>query len=100
MKIVNLSQLPKNNLMITRVKDCVIITLYDNIVELERDEEINYSAEMERDEEINYSAEMYQLKTAWRDNRVIDYDEWLAIAKRLENPITVQDQRLARDMLV
>ena len=88
MKIVNLSQLPKNNLMITRVKDCVIITLYDNIVELERDEEINYSAEM------------YQLKTAWRDNRVIDYDEWLAIAKRLENPITVQAQRLARDMLV
>ena len=88
MKIVNLSQLPKNNLMITRVKDCVIITLYDNIVELERDEEINYSAEM------------YQLKTAWRDNRVIDYDEWLALAKRLENPITVQDQRLARDMLV
>jgi len=87
-KIVNLSPLPKNNLMITRVKDCVIITLYDNIVELERDEEINYSAEM------------YQLKTAWRDNRVIDYDEWLAIAKRLENPITVQDQRLARDMLV
>jgi len=87
-KIVQLSQVPENNLMITRVKDCVIITLYDNIVELERDEEINYSAEM------------YQLKTAWRDNRVIDYDEWLALAKRLENPITVQDQRLARDMLV
>jgi len=87
-KIVQLSQVPENNLMITRVKDCVIITLYDNIVELERDEEINYSAEM------------YQLKTAWRDNRVIEYDEWLAIAKRLENPITVQDQRLARDMLV
>ncbi len=32
--------------MITRAKDCVIITLYDNIVELERDGEINYSAEM------------------------------------------------------
>ena len=88
MKIVQLSQVPENNLMITRVKDCVIITLYDNIVELERDGEINYSAEM------------YQRKTAWRDNRLIDYDEWPAIAKRLENPITVQDQRLARDMLV
>lgn len=88
MKTVQLSQVPDGLYSITRMKGLAIITLYDNIQEIPDKEELTYSADQ------------YQLKTIWRDKMMINYQQWLDLAKRLGNPQTVADNRIARDMIL
>ena len=86
MKTVQLSQVPDGNFTITKMRDRAIITLYDNVQEIPDKEELTYTADQ------------YQLKTVWREGLKIDYKEWLNLAKKLENPQTDAEKRMARDM--
>ena len=88
MKTVQLSQVPKGLYSITKMRDTAIVTLYDNVQELPDKKEITYSADQ------------YQLKTVWRDKMIIDYQKWLELAKRLENPQPGAETRQARDMVL
>ncbi len=88
MKTVQLSQVPKGLYTVTRIGDMAIITMYDNV------------QEQTTEEDVCYSADQYQLKVVWRDEMKIAYVDWLDLAKRLENPQTTVDKRMARDMLL
>ncbi len=92
MKTVKLSTSPELY-NAQRVKDQVIITLYDNVQEILPESE---------EDALQYQADMYQLRLPWR-NGIEDpsnYDVMLARAKELEDPHTVPDQRIARDIVV
>ena len=89
MKTVNLSQSPKLY-QAQKIKNNVIITLYDNIQDVS-DEESQ-----------KFTADMYQLKLPYR-NRLLssdNYESMLDYAKRLHSPSTVTEERQARDVLL
>lgn len=89
MKTVNLSQVPELYTA-QRIKQSVIITLYDNIVDTS-DEESQ-----------KFVADMYQLKLPYREGllSVENYEHMLEFAKRLTNPTTDGEIRQARDVLL
>ena len=91
MKIVKLSSEPAL-FNAQRVKDEVIITLYDNVVEIPPDNE---------EDEMQYQADMRQLKLRWRDGieDPSNYELMLARAKELDNPQSDGDRRVARDIV-
>jgi hypothetical protein len=91
-KTVDLSQMPQLY-NVQRVGDHqAIITLYDNVVEQQTEE----------DEGLKFTADKYQARVIWRDG--LDdpalYDEWLARLKELEDPQEVKDKRIAREILL
>lgn len=91
MKTVNLSRVPEVLHSITKIRNEAIITLYDNVQELQPDEEGNP----------NFSADMYRIKVPWREGLVnIDYSVWLVRAKELEIASSDTDKRIARDTLM
>lgn len=89
MKTVNLSQVPELYTA-QRIKQSVIITLYDNIQDVS-DEESQ-----------KFVADMYQLKLPYREGllSVENYEHVLEFAKRLTNPTTDGEIRQARDVLL
>lgn len=92
MRRAKLSQVDLFSVVRTR-NDMAIITLLDNV------EEVLPSTE---DEQISYLADMYQLKFPWREgiDDPAQYAEFLARAKELEDPQTVADERIARDIVL
>lgn len=89
MKQVNLSQVPELYTA-QRIKQSVIITLYDNIIDTS-DEESQ-----------KFVADMYQLKLPYREGLLLvdNYEHMLEFAKRLTNPTTDGESRQARDVLL
>lgn len=89
MKIVNLSQLP-SLYQAQRVKEEVVITLYDNV------------KDVSTEENVQFEADMYQLRLPYRKGLLSSdsYDAMLAFAKRLSNPSNAVEERQARDVLV
>lgn len=89
MKQVNLSQVPELYTA-QRIKQSVIITLYDNIQDVS-DEESQ-----------KFVADMYQLKLPYREGLLLveNYEHMLEFAKRLTNPTTDGEARQARDVLL
>ena len=89
MKTVNLSQLP-SLYQAQRVKEEVIITLYDNVKDISTEENVQFEADM------------YQLRLPYRKGLLSSdsYDVMLAFAKRLSNPSNSVEERQARDVLV
>lgn len=91
MKTVNLSRVPEVLHSITKIRNEAIVTLYDNVQELQPDEEGNP----------NFSADMYRIKVPWREGlESIDYSVWLVRAKELETAASDADKRIARDTLM
>lgn len=90
MKTVNLSQVPELYTA-QRIKTNVIITLYDNIVELPP-----------TDDGTPMQADIYQLKLPYREGllSVENYEHMLEFAKRLTDPTTDGEARQARDVLL
>ncbi len=92
MKTVKLSQAPELY-SAKRIKDDVIITIYDNIQEIPPESE---------EDALQYQADMYQLRLPWR-NGIEDpsnYDVMIARVKELGDPQEVSDQRIARDIVL
>lgn len=89
MKTVNLSQSPELY-QAQKIKNNVIITLYDNIQDVS-DEESQ-----------KFIADMYQLKLPYRNGLIFsdNYESMLDYAKRLHSPSTVAEERQARDVLL
>jgi len=88
-KTVNLSQSPELY-QAQKIKNNVIITLYDNIQDVS-DEESQ-----------KFTADMYQLKLPYRNGLLSsdNYESMLDYAKRLHSPSTVTEERQARDVLL
>ena len=89
MKTVNLSQVPELYTA-QRVGNDVIITLYDNIIELDGGEEPVFQGTI------------YQLKLPYRKGllSIDSYEQMLVFAKKLTNPSSVREERQARDILL
>lgn len=89
MKTVNLSQSPELY-QAQRVKQEVIITLYDNV------------KDVSTEENVQFEADMYQIKMPYRKGLLSsnNYDSLLAFAKRLHNPSNTTEERQARDILI
>ena len=92
MKTVKLSYVP-DLYTAQRAKDDVIVTLYDNLQEVPPESE---------EGEMQYQADMRQLKLRWRDGieDPSNYEVMLARAKELEDPQSVADHRIARDIVL
>lgn len=70
-----------------------VITILDNVTEI--------PAATEEDV-VSYEADMYQLMLPWREgiDDAANYELFLARAKELEDPQTVADERIARDIVL
>ena len=89
MKTVNLSQSPELY-KAQRNGTNLIITLYENVID------------MSDEESQKFSADMYQIKMPYRKGLLSDdnYDKMLDFAKKLHNPSNPIEERQARDILV
>lgn len=92
MKRVKLSQVEQFSVVRTK-GDMAVITIFDNVSEI--------PATTEGDA-VSYEADMYQLLLPWRTgiDDAANYELFLARAKELEDPQTVADERIARDIVL
>lgn len=92
MKRVKLSQVEQFSVVRTK-GDMAVITILDNVTEIPGATE---------DDAVSYDADMYQLMLPWRTgiDDAANYELFLARAKELEDPQTVADERIARDIVL